>query len=176
LIFQETKLAGAYVIEPERLDDQRGFFARTFCTDEFADQGLVTEFPQCSISYNAIRGTLRGMHFQRPPSAEAKLVRCTMGAVQDVIVDLRQDSSTCGQWISVELSAESRNSIYIPPGFAHGFLTLRDASEMYYQISERYDPTTAGGVRFDDPALNLKWVDAIRVIADRDRAYPDLES
>ena len=175
MIFVETKLAGAYIIEPERQADERGFFARTFCSDAFAERGLATDFPQCNISFNAERGTLRGMHYQEPPHAEAKLVRCTMGAIHDVIVDLRPDSPTFKQWVAVELSAKSRWMLYIPEGFAHGFLTLTDSSEVFYQISERYRAASARGVRYDDPAFGIDWPGPVRVISEKDRNLPRLE-
>ncbi len=176
MIFTETKLAGAYVIEPERLEDERGFFARTFCAETFAERGLATEFPQCSISFNMVKGTLRGMHYQKPPHAEAKIVRCTMGTVQDVVVDMRRDSPTFLKWLSVELSAENRRMLYIPKGFAHGFLTLHDKTEMNYQISERQESSAATGLRYDDPSLGIDWLGPVIVLAQRDRSYPDVET
>jgi len=175
MLFTETTLAGAYVIAPERQADERGFFARTFCADAFAERGLATDFPQCNISFNAERGTLRGMHYQEPPHAEAKLVRCTMGAIHDVIVDLRPDSPTFTQWVAAELSAENRRMLYIPEGLAHGFLTLTDSSEVFYQISRRYDRASARGVRYDDPAFGIDWPGPIKVISERDRNWPGLE-
>lgn len=168
MIFTETKLAGAYVIEPERLEDDRGFFARTFCAEAFAERGLATEFPQCSVSFNAVKGTLRGMHYQMSPHEEAKLVRCTMGAVQDVIVDLRSGSPTFRQWVAVELSAVNHQMLYIPDGFAHGFLTLMESSEIFYQISRSYDPTSARSVHYNDPAFGINWVGKVVIISKRD--------
>jgi len=175
VIFTETKLAGAYVIEPERLSDERGFFARTFCDEAFAQRNMATSFPQCNVSFNAAKGTLRGMHYQAPPHGEAKLVRCTMGAIYDVIVDVQPTSPTFRQWVAVELSAENRRMLYIPEGLAHGFLTLRDDSEVFYQISQRYRPGAAQGVRYNDPAFGIDWPSEVVIISDRDRDYPDLE-
>jgi dTDP-4-dehydrorhamnose 3,5-epimerase len=174
VIFSETELAGAWVVDPERLHDERGFFARTMDADAFAHRGLCTEFPQCSISFNAKAATLRGMHFQDEPHAEAKLVRCTAGAIYDVIVDLRPDSPTHARWIGVELSAENRRALYIPPSFAHGFQTLVPNAEVYYQISTAYVPAASRGVRWDDPAFGIRWPEAAeRTMSARDRAYPD---
>lgn len=175
MIFTETKLAGAYVIAPERQADERGFFARTFCSDAFAERGLATDFPQCNVSFNPAGGTLRGMHYQEPPHGEAKLLRCTMGVIHDVILDLRPDSPTFKQWVAAELSAENRRMLYIPEGFAHGFLTLSEATEVFYQISRRYSPSSARGVRYDDPAFGIDWPGEVVVISDRDRNYPDFE-
>jgi dTDP-4-dehydrorhamnose 3,5-epimerase len=174
VLFTETELAGAWVVAPEPLSDVRGFFARTFDADEFARRGLRSVFPQCSVSYNARAGTLRGMHFQAPPHEEAKLVRCTAGAIFDVILDLRPGSATRGRWVGVELSAENRRALYVPEGFAHGFQTLADATEVFYQISADFAPAAARGVRWDDPAFGIEWPAAdVRIISDRDRAYPD---
>lgn len=173
--FAQLKLPGAYVIEPELRADHRGFFARTFCRDEFAAHGLVATFVQSNVSFNHKAGTLRGMHFQADPSPEVKLVRCTMGAAFDVIVDLRRDSPTYRQWVGVELTAENRRAVYIPAGFAHGFQTLTDGTELFYQMSEFYVPALAAGVRWDDPALGIAWPPCEqRIIADRDLAFPDL--
>ena len=147
MIFTETRLAGAYLIEPERIEDERGFFARTWCRDEFERHGLNPRLVQCNVSYNARRGTLRGMHYQAKPHEEAKLVRCTRGAIYDVIVDLRPDSPTYRQWVAAELTAENRRMLYIPEGFAHGFQTLADETEVFYQMSELFHPESARGVR-----------------------------
>ena len=175
MIFTETKLPGAYLIEPERIADERGFFARTWCRREFATHGLSVELAQCNVSFNPRRGTLRGMHYQAAPHAEVKLVRCTMGAIYDVIVDMRPDSATFRQWVAAELSAENRRMLFIPEGFAHGFQTLEDNSEVFYQISAFYAPESARGLRWDDPALAIAWPPAEqRVISPRDAAYPDL--
>ena len=173
MIFHALPLDGAYVVEIDPRQDERGFFARTFCRDMFAARGLVTEFPQCSLSFNLRRGTLRGMHYQVAPHAETKLVRCTRGAVYDVIVDLRPESPTYCRWAAAELSAARRNALYIPERFAHGFLSLEDATEVSYQISHPYRPDAARGVRFDDPAFGIAWPEPPTVIAERDRSYPD---
>ena len=171
--FRETPLAGAYVIEPERLEDQRGFFARTYCEHEFARRGLCSRFVQCNISFNKMKGALRGMHFQRPPSPEPKVVRCTRGAVYDVIVDLRRDSPTWRHWYGVELNEENRLALYIPPGLAHGFQTLLDNTECFYQMGEFYVPELADGVRWNDPAFGIPWPIADPVLSEKDRSYPD---
>jgi dTDP-4-dehydrorhamnose 3,5-epimerase len=173
VIFVATPLAGAHEIEIERMTDERGFFARSFCTEEFAAHGLETAIEQCNVSWNAARGTLRGLHYQAEPHGEAKVVRCTQGAIHDVIVDLRPASPTFKRWHAVELSADNRRMLYIPRGFAHGFLTLTDGAEVLYQMSTRYAPSAARGVRYDDPAFGIVWPSAPRVVAPRDRAYPD---
>jgi len=175
MLFIETKLKGAYIIEPELKEDQRGFFARTWCQNEFREYNLNTSIVQCNISFNRRKGTLRGMHYQRHPYEEAKLVRCTMGAIYDVIIDLRPDSSTFRGWISVELSAENRKMLYIPEGFAHGFITLTDNSEVFYQMSQFYHPEYADGVRWDDPAFNIDWPLKVTVISEKDKSYPDFK-
>lgn len=173
MIFTETELKGAYIIEPEPVADERGFFARTFCAKDFAKRGLSAGMAQCSTSFNNRRGTLRGLHFQAAPHAEEKLVRVTMGAIFDVIVDLRDGSPTYGRWIGQELSAENRRMFYIPKGFAHGFQTLQDKSEVFYQISTFYQPASARGVRWNDPAIGIDWPDAANaIISERDRALP----
>jgi len=175
LIFEDTGLAGALVIEPERLEDSRGFFARTFCAREFAERGLASRFVQSSVSFNARAGTLRGMHFQVPPHREVKLVRCTAGAVWDAIVDLRSGSPTRLRWFGTDLSAENRRLLYIPEGFAHGFITLAPNSEVFYEMSEFYAPQAARGLRWNDPALGIAWPAAPQVIAERDASYADLD-
>lgn len=175
--FEETKLRGAYLIEMERLEDERGFFARTWCEQEFAERGLESRIVQCNTSFNRKRGTLRGMHYQVAPDAEVKLVRCTMGAIYDVIVDLRTDSSTFKQWVGVELTAENRTMLYIPEGFAHGFQTLSDGAEVFYQMSSYYAPESARGVRWNDPAFGIEWpAAAARIISERDLNHPDFIS
>lgn len=171
--FAEVGLPGVRLIEPERMHDERGFFARTWCRREFEAAGLDPKLVQCSISYNQRRGTLRGMHYQSAPSAEAKLVRCTAGAIYDVALDLRPDSPTFKQWRGVELTADNRHALYIPPGFAHGFLTLRDDTEVLYQMSEFFAPECARGVRWNDPAFGIQWPGEVVVISERDRSYPD---
>jgi dTDP-4-dehydrorhamnose 3,5-epimerase len=173
--FTPTKLVGAFVIEPEAREDERGLFARTYCQDEFAVRGLNTTWVQCNVSYNRLRGTLRGLHWQAEPHAEVKLVRCTAGAAFDVIVDLRPDSPTYRQWVAVELTADNRKAVYIPAGFAHGFQSLSDGTELFYQMSEFYHPELAFGARWDDPALGIKWPPTERrIISDRDLSFPDL--
>ena len=173
MIFHETALKGAYVIEPERKEDDRGFFARTWCREEFASHGLSTTLVQCNISYNHKRGTLRGMHFQKVPHAEVKLVRCTAGAIFDVIVDLRPRSSTYAKYFSVVLSRANRHMLYIPEGMAHGFQTLEDSTEVFYQMSHRYEGSSAGGVRWNDPQFGIAWPPDTRIIAERDQQHPD---
>ena len=173
MIFSETKLKGAFIIEPERLEDERGFFARTFCRNEFEAHGLNPRLVQCSVSFNKKKGTLRGMHYQIAPHQEVKLVRCTMEAIYDVILDLRPESSTFKQWVAVELTAKNRRMLYIPEGFAHGFQTLHDDSEVFYQISEVYHPEFGRGIRWNDTAFGIKWPDGERIISARDSLYAD---
>jgi dTDP-4-dehydrorhamnose 3,5-epimerase len=173
MIFTETPLKGAFVIEPEIIKDERGFFARTFCQEEFTSRGLNPNVAQCNISFNSKKGTLRGMHYQTEPYAEVKLVRCTRGTIYDVIIDLRPNSATSKKWFAVELSADNRKMLYIPEGFAHGFQTLEDTTEVFYQMSEFYHIEYARGVRWDDPAFGIKWPTGRRIIADRDRDHPD---
>ena len=175
MIFKETGLAGAFEIEIDRLEDDRGFFARCFCAREFAERDLVSAFVQSSVSFNQHAGTLRGMHFQVPPFRETKLVRCTRGAIWDAIVDLRHGSPTRLKWFGTELSAGNRRSLYVPEGFAHGFITLEPASEVFYEISEFYTPEAARGLRWNDPAIGIRWPALPDVIADRDASYPDLD-
>lgn len=155
--FTETKLSGAYIIDLELRTDDRGFFARAFCKDEFASLGLSTQLVQCNISFNKIAGTLRGMHYQTAPNQETKVVRCTMGSIYDVIVDIRPDSPTYLDWVGVELSAQNHRMIYIPRDFAHGYLTLEDASEVFYYVDSMYEPKSASGLRWNDPALGIEW-------------------
>jgi dTDP-4-dehydrorhamnose 3,5-epimerase len=174
VIFEATLLTGAWVIRVEPVADDRGLFARTFDAEEWAERGLEPLVVQCSTSYNARAGTLRGLHYQEEPFGEAKLVRCTQGAIYDVVLDLRRDSPTFRGWFSAELTAENRTMLYVPVGLAHGFQTLVDASEVYYQISRRYSPQHARGVRWDDPAFGIDWPEAAeRTISERDRSYPD---
>ena len=172
MIFRATKLEGAFLIEPERKEDERGYFARTFCEREFAEHGLRSCFVQCNTSFNRRKGTLRGMHFQAAPHEEAKLVSCTRGAIYDVIVDLRPGSSTYHQHVAETLSADNGRMLYIPEGFAHGFQTLADDTEVFYQMSEFYDPESARGVRWNDPAFQIQWPEAERIMIARDREYP----
>ena len=173
MIFKETPLAGAYVIDIERLEDERGFFARTWCQREFEEHGLDPRLVQCSISYNERQGTLRGMHYQLPPFAEAKVVRCTRGAIYDVIIDLRHESPTYKQHFGITLTPENRSMLYVPEGFAHGLLTLADETEVLYLISEFYVPESARGVRWNDPAFAIQWPAPVQVISERDVAHPD---
>lgn len=171
--FIETELAGAYIIEPEPLEDERGFFARISCAREFEEKGLVSTFLQSSIAYNRTKGTLRGMHFQIAPHEEVKTVRCTMGAIYDVIVDLRPRSPTYRSWTSVVLSAENRRTLYVPEGFAHGYQTLEDGTEVFYEMSQYYAPESACGIRWDDPSTGIRWPDVDeRVISEKDRELP----
>jgi dTDP-4-dehydrorhamnose 3,5-epimerase len=172
--FVATALAGAFLVELEPVHDERGSFARSWDAEEFRRHGLNPQLAQCSLSWNRSAGTLRGMHYQAPPHAEAKLVRCTRGAIYDVLLDLRDDSPTRCRWVSVELSAESPRMVYIPEGFAHGFQTLRDDCEVTYQISVPFHPESSRGVRWDDPAFGIRWPDAPkRILSQRDRGYPD---
>lgn len=173
--FLETALKGAFIIEPDRLEDERGFFARVFCEREFAAHGLETRFVQCSISFSPRKGTLRGVHYQSPPHGEAKVVRCTSGAIHDVIVDLRRDSHTYGRWIGVELSAQNSRILYIPKGCAHGFQTLVDNSEVFYQMSAFFHAECAAGIRWNDPVFNVSWPGEVCVISERDKSYPDFQ-
>lgn len=173
MVFTPLSLRGAFLIEPERHEDERGFFARTFCTEEFAAHGIKVAVAQCNTSYNHRRGTLRGLHYQRPPSEEAKLIRCTRGAIFDVIVDLRPESATFKRWAGFQLSADNGKMIWAPEGFAHGFQTLVGDTEVFYQMSSAYAPQDAAGVRWDDPDLAIEWPNVSdRVISSRDLALP----
>jgi dTDP-4-dehydrorhamnose 3,5-epimerase len=174
MIFQETKLAGAFVIELEKFEDERGFFARSWSVREFTERGLEPRLAECNVSFNAKRGTLRGMHYQASPHGQAKLVRCTMGAIYDVIIDLRAGSPTFRQWVGVELTAGNRLMLYIPKDFAHGFQTLKDETEVFYQMSDVYVPASGRGVRWNDPAIRIEWPEGERLIAERDQQYSDL--
>ncbi len=173
MIFTETKLPGAYVIEVEKREDQRGFFGRTFCREEFEAHGLNSQVVQCNTSFNKRKGTLRGMHFQAVPFAEAKLVRCTSGSIYDVIIDLRPTSRTFKQHFAVELSAANQRMLYIPENMAHGFQTLEDDTEVFYQMSQMFSAEHARGVRWNDPAFGIEWPADERIITERDRNYPD---
>ena len=175
MIFTETKLKGAFIIEPEKFGDERGFFARSWSGREFAEKGLDARVLECNISFNRKRGTVRGMHFQSAPYAQPKLVRCTRGALYDVAVDLRPESQTFREWVALELTGENCLMLYIPAGFAHGFQTLADGTEVFYQMSEVYAPAQAGGVRWDDPAFHIEWPLAAAVISERDASYPDFQ-
>ena len=176
IIFTETKLKGAFVIDPERFADSRGFFARSFSEKEFENQGINPRMAECNISFSKKRYTIRGMHYQSAPHAQAKLVRCTKGAIYDVIIDLRPESPTFKQWIGEELTEDNRRMLYAPAGFAHGFQTLVDNTEVFYQVSEFYAPKAEGGVRWNDPVFGIEWraTDGI-TINDRDQSYPDFE-
>jgi dTDP-4-dehydrorhamnose 3,5-epimerase len=174
MVFKDTGLAGAWLIETEPSGDARGSFARTYCDREFGERGIAFRAVQCSTSYNSRRGTLRGIHLQAGDAAEEKLVRCTRGAIYDVIVDLRDASPTRRQWFAAELTADNGRMLYIPKGFGHGFMTLADGAEVFYQISQFYDPRAARGVRWNDPALAIRWPAGEPILSERDRAYPDL--
>ena len=173
MIFMETKLKGAYLIDYEKMEDERGFFARTFCRKEFESHGLCFEFVQCNISFNALKGTIRGMHFQRAPHEEAKLVRCMKGEIFDVILDLRPESPTCGHWVSFNLLESNYRMLYVPAGCAHGFQTLRDSTEVFYQMSEFYHPESQAGIKPNDPDLGIPWPIEEAILSARDLAYPN---
>jgi dTDP-4-dehydrorhamnose 3,5-epimerase len=175
MTFLETKLGGVFEVDLELNSDERGFFARSWCEREFANQGLDSKLVQCNISQNRRKNTLRGIHYQETPFAETKLVRCTAGAVYDVVLDLRRESPSFKQWFGVALSAENRKAIYIPEGCGHGFLTLTDDAEIMYQMSEFYHPEAARGVRWNDPSFQIQWPGNVAVISERDRTYPDFE-
>jgi dTDP-4-dehydrorhamnose 3,5-epimerase len=176
MIFTEASLPGAYVIDLEKRGDDRGYFARAFCAREFAEQGLATVFVQANMSLNRVTGTLRGLHFQSAPAQETKLVRCVTGALYDVIVDIRPDSPTHLQSFGVELTAENGRALYVPKGFAHGFLTLLPDTTASYMVDEFYTPDAEGGLRYDDPALGLDWPGEVHVISPKDAAWPLLET
>jgi dTDP-4-dehydrorhamnose 3,5-epimerase len=171
MIFKESPLPGAFIVDLELHSDERGFFARSYCPDEFAAQGLATPLRQCSVSYNARKGTLRGLHYQAAPHEEHKLVRCTAGAIFDVIVDIRPHSSHYKRWFGTELSAQNRRALFIPAGFAHGFITLSDDAEVYYMISVPHSPSHAQGFCWSDPAFGIQWPLSPSVISPRDAAY-----
>jgi dTDP-4-dehydrorhamnose 3,5-epimerase len=173
LVFVETFLKGAFVIDLEKREDDRGFFARTFCQREFAEHGLEVQVAQCNLSFNERKGTLRGMHYQVPPFEEAKLVRCDMGSIYDAIIDLRPGSSTFGQSFGVELTAENRRMLYVPREFAHGFQTMEHNTAVFYQMSQFYSAEHSRGVRWNDQAFGIKWPSDERIINERDQKYPD---
>jgi dTDP-4-dehydrorhamnose 3,5-epimerase len=173
--FIETELQGAYIIELERREDERGFFARAFCQKEFAQHGLKPVIAQANVASNRRKGTLRGMHFQYPPAAETKLVRCTRGAILDIIVDLRPESRTYLRHIAVELSAENQRALYVPERFAHGYQALEDNTDTSYQVGEFYTPNAEGGLRYDDPRLGLSWPLPVSVMSDKDKVYKSLD-
>jgi dTDP-4-dehydrorhamnose 3,5-epimerase len=174
MTFRATKLPGAFLIDLERKEDSRGFFARVFCVEEFRDKGLKSEVAQCSISFNRRKATLRGMHWQAAPKAETKLIRCTRGAIFDVIVDLRPDSSTRLQHVALELTADNRRMLYVPEGFAHGFQTLTNDTEVFYQMTEFFAADYARGARWNDPAFRIPWPLPDPIVNERDKSWPDL--
>jgi dTDP-4-dehydrorhamnose 3,5-epimerase len=176
MIFTELPLPGAFVVDIERITDERGFFARGGCRKEFEAHGLISESVQMNIGFSPRKGTLRGMHYQVSPHGEIKLVRCTRGAVCDVIVDLREESRTFKRWHAVELSADNHRMIYVPEGFAHGYLTLAEDTEIYYNTTRFYHPESARGVRFDDPAFAIEWPRPPVMISEKDKSYPDFPS
>jgi dTDP-4-dehydrorhamnose 3,5-epimerase len=175
MIFTETKLKGAFVIDMERREDSRGFFARAFCHHEFEAHGLKSTIAQANVAFNHKKGTLRGMHFQFPPAAETKLVRCTRGAILDIIVDLRPESKTYLQHVEVELSADNGLALYVPERFAHGYQVLQDKTETSYQVGEFYTPGCEGGLLFNDPKLGLNWPLPVTVVSDKDRTWKRLD-
>jgi dTDP-4-dehydrorhamnose 3,5-epimerase len=175
MIFTETELAGAFIIDLERREDSRGFFARAFCQNEFAEHGLKTTIAQANVASNIHRGTLRGMHFQYPPAAETKLVRCTRGAILDIIVDLRPESETYLQHVSVELNEDNQRALYVPERFAHGYQALRDNTDTSYQVGEFYTPEAEGGLLHDDPRLGLEWPLPVAVISEKDQQFSLLD-
>ena len=175
MLFRETKLPGAFVIDLQKHEDERGFFARSWCRKEFEAHGLDARTVQCNVSFNKVKGTLRGMHYQVAPYAEAKLVRCTRGAIYDVIIDLRRESVTYKQHVSEVLSSNNYKALFVPEGFAHGFQTLEDNSEVFYQMSEFYSAEHQRGLRYNDPAFGINWPTDVMVISDRDRNYEDFK-
>ena len=176
MIFEETRLKGAFIVKLEKLEDERGFFARAWCQKELNDMGMSSRIVQANLSYNKKKGTLRGMHYQVSPHEEAKFVRCCRGAIYDVIVDLRSKSPTYKEWIGVELSAPNRQVLFVPEGFAHGFQTLEDHTEVFYQVSEFYTPGAEKGARYNDPAFNIDWPLSVSVISEKDAGWADYSS
>lgn len=174
--FVKTDLKDVYVLELEKLVDERGFFARSFCTNELEAHGIAFQVAQMNISYNPSKHTFRGMHYQVEPKEEAKLIRCTRGSIYDAIIDVRRDSPTYMQWLSVELSDRNYRILYVPEGFAHGFITLEDGTEVNYQVSEFYNPGAERGIRWDDPAFAISWPAEPRLISDKDQNWPDFTS
>ena len=173
--FTATKLKDATIVDLKKLEDERGFFARAFCQEEFKEAGLIPDAVQANISYNKLKGTLRGMHFQRAPHEETKFIRCTKGAILDVIIDLRPDSETYMQWLGVELTAENYKMLYVPRGFAHGFQTLAPDTEIFYIVSAAYAPQSEGGVRYNDPQFGIEWPLPVSTISDKDANWPDYQ-
>lgn len=172
MLFEATEIPGAFVVGLELIEDERGFFARSWCAAEFAENGLTDVFVQENLGYSIRRGTLRGLHFQRTPHAEAKLVRCTRGAVWDVALDLRPDSTAAGRWVGFELSAANHRMLFVPEGCAHGYVTLTPDAEVRYMTSRPYDPDAADGVRYDDPAFGITWPVEVVVVSEQDRTWP----
>jgi len=172
MLFTEVSLKGAYVVDLEKRGDSRGFFGRTYCQREFEEYGLATQMPQTNVSFSRNKGTLRGMHYQEAPYEEAKLVRCTRGAIYDVIVDVRPNSSTFKRWFGVELTEENYRMLYVPEGFAHGFITLSGNTEVNYQVSQFYAPGHERGVRYDDPSIGIQWPGEVTEISEKDKAWP----
>jgi len=173
MIIQPTPLAGAYTVSLERREDERGFFARAFCRDEFMAAGIEPDLVQANLSYNRLRGTLRGLHYQHPPYQETKLVRCVAGSLFDVIVDVRPESSTYRRWFGVELSEANQLALFVPRGFAHGLIVLQDETSVFYMVSESYAPDSEAGLRWDDPGIGIDWPIEPTVISEKDRAWPD---
>ena len=175
MVFKETILKGAYIIELEPTEDERGFFARSFCKKEFEERGLNCNLVQCNISYSKKKGTLRGMHYQAVPCQETKIVSCIRGTIYDVAVDLRLSSPTYCQWFAVELSADNHKMLYIPESFAHGFQTLEDNTEVFYEMAQFYNPESARGLRWDDPVFKIEWPLSVKIISDKDSCYQNFE-
>lgn len=173
MIFKETSLKDAFIVDLNRLDDDRGFFARTYCYNEFKEHGMVPEMVQANMSTNKVKGTLRGMHYQIAPHEEAKLVRCVKGALYDVIIDLRINSLTYKKWIGVELTADNQRALFVPKGFAHGFITLVDDTTAFYMVSQFYMPGAESGIRWDDPSIGIEWPIEIKVISKKDSSWDD---
>lgn len=173
MIFTETALKGAFILEVKQLEDERGFFGRIWCKKEMEDHGLNGNVVQANMSYNKKKGTVRGMHFQHSPYAETKLIRCTKGAIYDVIIDLRKDSPTYKQWIGVELTEQNHKMLYVPENFAHGFITLEDDTEVAYQVTQYYTPGAEGGIRWNDPSFNIQWPVPVDLVSDKDKNHPD---
>lgn len=176
MIFSELELKGAFLIEPEPVYDKRGFFSRIICADEFKKHGLPNDWVQQNIAFNYKKGTLRGMHYQKDPFAEIKVVRCTSGAIYDVIVDLRPESGTYKKWIGIELNSDNHKMLYIPKGFAHGYITLIDNTEITYLVSQTYQPAAESGIRYDDPFIGISWPEKIMIISGKDKKLPYLEN
>lgn len=173
MIFTETELKGAFILDVKKLEDERGFFGRSYCQKEFDDHGMTSRVVQANVSYNKSKGTLRGMHYQMSPYEETKLVRCVRGAIYDVIIDLRKDSPTYTKWIGVELKEDSYRMLFVPEGFAHGFITLEDNTEVIYQVSQFYTPGAENGLRWNDPSFNIKWPIEPVIISEKDKQHSD---